>query len=151
MSNIGQGHWVFGFVNTQVSLAWRITLRTQVLYTLPRVLKERWREERTGSSSLNSFQAVLTRVVVESSQPLAAESRSPKWQKDATTSSLSGPTWTSLCSLPYKGHAVPRHHVHLIKVFCQALEPTAFLVHPVLAAGAEDAVVAHSSVIDGAW
>ena len=43
-----------------------------------RVLKERWREERTGISSLNFFQAVFTRVVVESSQPLASESMSPR-------------------------------------------------------------------------
>ena len=39
--------WRFGFVNGQVSLAWSITLRTQELYTRLRVLKERWREERT--------------------------------------------------------------------------------------------------------
>ena len=39
-------------------------------------LKEKWWEERTGSSSLNFFQVVFTSVV-ESSQPLAAESRSP--------------------------------------------------------------------------
>ena len=37
-----------------------------------RVLKERWREERIGSRSLNFFQAVFTRVVVESSQLLTA-------------------------------------------------------------------------------
>ena len=42
------------------------------------VLKERWWEERTGSSSLNFFQAVFTRVVVESWQPLAAGSMSPR-------------------------------------------------------------------------
>ena len=62
-------HWRFGFVNGQVSLAWSIALRTQELYTWPCVLKERWREERTGSRSLNFFQAVFTRDVVESSQP----------------------------------------------------------------------------------
>ena len=38
----------------------------------------RWREERTGSRSLNFFQAVFTPVVVESSQPPAAESMSPR-------------------------------------------------------------------------
>ena len=70
--------WRFGFVNGQVSLAWSIALRTQELYTWPHVLKERWREERTGSRSLNFFQAVFTRVVVESSQPPAAESMSPR-------------------------------------------------------------------------
>ena len=70
--------WRFGFVNGQVSLAWSIALRSQELYTWPHVLKERWREERTGSRSLNFFQAVFTRVVVESSKPPAAESMSPK-------------------------------------------------------------------------
>ena len=70
--------WRFGFFNGQVSLAWSIALRTQELYTRPRVLKERWREERTGSRSLNFFQAVFKRVVVESSQPPAAESMSPR-------------------------------------------------------------------------
>ena len=74
-------HWRFGFVSGQVSLAWSIALRTQELYTWPRVLKERWREDRTGSRSLNFFQAVFTRVMVESSQPPAAESMSPKKQK----------------------------------------------------------------------
>ena len=43
--------WRFGFVNDQVSLAWSIALRTQELYTWPCVLKERWPEERTGTSS----------------------------------------------------------------------------------------------------
>ena len=51
---------------------------THELYTRPCVLKESWREERTGNSSLNFFQAVFTHVVVESSEPLAAESMSPK-------------------------------------------------------------------------
>ena len=70
--------WRFGFVNGQVSLAWSIAHRTQELYTRPCVLKERWHEERTGSRSLNFFQAVFRRVVVESSQPPAAESMSTK-------------------------------------------------------------------------
>ena len=69
-------HVRFGFVNGQVSLAWSIVLCTQELYTQPRVLKERWWEERTGSSSLNFFQAVFTHVDVESSEPPAAESMS---------------------------------------------------------------------------
>ena len=81
--------WRLGFVKGQVSLAWSIALRTQELYTRPRVLRERWQEERTGISSLSFFQAVFTRVVVESSQPPAAESMSPRLQKKATTSSLS--------------------------------------------------------------
>ena len=51
------------FVSGQDSLAWSMALRTQALYTWPRVLLERWRDVRTGSSSLNFFQAVFTRVV----------------------------------------------------------------------------------------
>ena len=70
--------WRFGFVSGQVSLAWSITLCTQQLYTRPCVLKEWWWEERTGSSSLNFFQVVFSRVVVESLQPPAAESMSPR-------------------------------------------------------------------------
>ena len=57
------------FVTGQVSLAWSIALRIHELYTPPRVLKERWGEERIGFSPMNFFQVVFTRVVVESSQP----------------------------------------------------------------------------------
>ena len=71
-------HWRFDFVNGQVSLARSIALHTQELYTRPQILKERWREERTGSRFLNFFQAFSSRVVVESSQPPAAESMSPR-------------------------------------------------------------------------
>ena len=70
--------WRFGIVNGQVPLALSIPLCTQELYTRPRVLKERWLEERTGSSCLNFFQAVFTHVVGESLQLLAAESMSPR-------------------------------------------------------------------------
>ena len=55
-------HWRFDFVNGQVSLARSIALGAQELYMWPCVLKERWQEERTGSSSLNFFQVVFTRV-----------------------------------------------------------------------------------------
>ena len=61
-------YWRQGFVTGQVSLAWSIVLCTHEMYTMPGVLKERWREERTGFSSLNFFLAVFTCVVVESSQ-----------------------------------------------------------------------------------
>ena len=54
----------FGFVNGQVSLAWSIGLHIQELYMWPHGLKEKWLEERTGSSSLNFFQEVFIRVVV---------------------------------------------------------------------------------------
>ena len=70
-------HWRFGFVNGQVSLAWSIALHTKELYTPPCVLKERWQEERTGNN-LKFFQAVFTHAEVECSQPLAAESMSPR-------------------------------------------------------------------------
>ena len=100
--------WRFGFVNGQVSLAWSIALCTQELYTQQRVLKERWQEEKTGSSSMNFFQAVFTRVV-ESSQPLAAKTMSPrskrKYQLQLVRSDLDFPL--------SKGHAVPCHCVHL--------------------------------------
>ena len=63
-------------VNGQVSQGHGALPSAHKLYTRPCILKERWREKRTGSSSLNFFQAVFTHVVVESSQPLAAESMS---------------------------------------------------------------------------
>ena len=111
--SIRSRHWWFGFVNGQVLLAWSIAFYTQHLYTWQSVLKERWWEERSGSNSLNVFQVVFTRVVVESSQQSAAESMSPREKKETTTSSLSGPTWTSLCGLLSKGRAVSCHCVHL--------------------------------------
>ena len=40
-------HQRFGFVISRVSLAWSIALHTQELFMGSRVLKERWREERT--------------------------------------------------------------------------------------------------------
>ena len=49
-------------------------MATHTRATQPHVLKERWQEQRTGISFLKFFQAVFTCVVVESSQPLAAES-----------------------------------------------------------------------------
>ena len=50
-----------------------IALHNQELYTRPPVLKERWQEDRTGSSSLNFFQVFFNHIVVESSQPPAAK------------------------------------------------------------------------------
>ena len=64
--------WGIGFVTGQVSPAWSTEHHTQELYTWPRVLKERWQEERTGSSSLNFFQAVFTHVVIHGYQLLRA-------------------------------------------------------------------------------
>ena len=55
-------HWSFAFLNGQVSLAWFIALLTHELYTRPHVLKERWREERTRSSTLNFFQVFFTAI-----------------------------------------------------------------------------------------
>ena len=69
--------WRLDFVIGQVSLAWSIALRTQELFTR-HVSSEKGGGKRTGISSLNFFQAVFTRVVVESSQPPAAESMSPR-------------------------------------------------------------------------
>ena len=48
--------WRFGFVNGQVSLS----CSAHELYPWPCILKERWREKRTGSSSLDFYQAVFT-------------------------------------------------------------------------------------------
>ena len=53
------------------------TLHTRAVHVAMCLEKEVW-EEGTGISSLNFFQAVFTRVVIESSQPSAAESMSPR-------------------------------------------------------------------------
>ena len=71
-------HWRFGFVPMAESY-WHGALRsTHNTCTHGHVLKERWWKERTCSNSLNFFHAVFKRVVVESSQPSAAESMSPR-------------------------------------------------------------------------
>ena len=56
-------------VSGQVSLACSMVLCTQELYTWSWVLQERWRDVRTGRSSLNFFQAVFTRELTLISQP----------------------------------------------------------------------------------
>ena len=141
--------WRFGFVSGQVSLAWSFALCTQELYTWPHVLKERWQEERADSSSLNFFQAVFTRVVIESSQPSAAENMSPRQQEKATISSSIG--WTHLWSAVQAACSSPALCTSVIRVLCQALDLSAFLVHSVLATVSEDVVAAHSSATDCAW
>ena len=111
-------------------------LCTQELYMWPHVLKERWQEERTGSSSLNFFQAVFTRVIVESHQLLRACLLGSKRKLPPPAS---GPTWTSLelWSAIQGACSSLALCTYVIRVLCQVLEPTAFLVHPVLAAIAE--------------
>ena len=104
--------WRFGFVNGQVSLAWSIALHTQELYTRPRVLKERWYEERTGSRSLNFFQVVFTRVVSKVHSHLLLRA-CLLGSKRKLPPKACGPSWTSFCGLPSKGRAVPQHLVHL--------------------------------------
>ena len=107
-------------------------------------------KERTGSSSLNFFQAVFTHVVVESySHQLlrACLLGSKSYHLQLVRSNLDFPLWSAIqgmCSFLALCTSV-------IRVLCQVLEPTAFLVHPVLAAIAEDAVAAHSSTTDVTW
>ena len=137
-----------GLALSMAKSQWHGVLRSAHKSCTHSLLKERWLEERTGSSPFNFFQSVFTCVVVESSQPPAAESMSPRYQNKATTSNLSGPTWTSFCGLPSKSLAVPWHRQFPV---VRVLEPTAFLEHPVLAAVAEDAFDAHSSATDSTW
>ena len=130
------------------TLAWSIALSTQELYRWLHVLKEKWREDRTSSSSLNFFQAVFKGVVAESSQPQALRAcllgskrklPPPACQVRRMWSAIQGQSYSLALSTSVN------------RVFCQVLEPTAFLVHPVLAATAEDAVAAHFSATDCAW
>ena len=110
----------------------------------PCVLKERWWEKRTGSSSLNFFQAGFKHVVVESSLPSADIEQCIFFQGYRTSdqavakgsyhlqlvrSDLDFPMWSAVqgaCS-----SLAPCTTV--IRILWQLLEPTAFLVHPVLA------------------
>ena len=62
-----------------------------------------------------------------------------------------GSTWTSLWSAIQGACSSLAQCTSVIRVLCQALEPIAFLVHPVLGAIAEDAVAAHSSATGGTW
>ena len=141
--------WRFGFVSCQVSLALSIELLTQELYTWPHALKERWRKERTRSSSWNFFQAVFIGVVVKvhSHWLLRAclQVANGSYHLQLVRSDLDFLFWSAIqraCS-----YLAPCTSV--IRVLCQAPEPTAFLVHPELAAIAEDAIAAHSSATDG--
>ena len=141
--------WRVGFVSGQVSLAWSIALRTWAIHAAT-YLEKRWQEEKTGSSSLNFFQAVFTRGWKFTASGF--------WEHDSYVakgiyhlqllrSNLDVPLWSAIqgaCS-----SLTPCTSV--IRVLCQALEPTTFLMHPVLAVVAEDAVAAHSSVTDSAW
>ena len=80
----------FVLVNGQVSMAWSRVLRTQELYTWPRVMSERRWNVRTGSSwylkyrflifasLLTFFQAIFSPVLTASSQPAPAECMSPR-------------------------------------------------------------------------
>ena len=109
-------------------LAWSIALRTQELHTRPRVLKQRWLEERIGSSFLNVFQTVLTRTVVESSQPPPAEhvlGSKGSYHLQLVRCDLDFPFDQGACS-----SLAPCTSV--IRVLCQTLEPIAFIVHPCL-------------------
>ena len=84
--------WMIALANGQNSLAWRMGLHVQELYTWPQDLQDGWRNVRICSSSLNVFLAVLTWILTASSQPLSMESTSPRQQMEATISSLLGPT-----------------------------------------------------------
>ena len=86
----------FVLVSGQVSLAWIMEFRTQELYTWPRVLYERWQDVRTGSSSMNFFQAVVTQVVTSVSQPRPAESMSPSYPLQLIRYDLDFTLWSAV-------------------------------------------------------
>ena len=136
-------HWRFGFVKGQVLLAWSIALYTQHLYTWPLVLKERWWEKRTGNNSLNFFQVVFIHVVVHSHWLLKAGLLGSKRKLPPPACQVQPglSMWSAV-----QGACISQALcTSVIRVLCQALDPTAFLVHPVLAAIPEDSVPAHSS------
>ena len=128
-----------------------LTGTEQELYMQLYVLKERWHKERTGSSSLNFFKVVFTLLwlKVHSHQLLRACLLGRRRKPSPPTCQVRlGPP--SLVCHP-RGCSSLASCTSVIRVLCQALEPTAFFVHPVLAAVAEDAVATHSRATDGAW
>ena len=82
-------HWHAGLAH--FNGAWHSVYR---LNTWPQDFKEKWQDVRTGSSSLNFFRAVFKEVATTILQPPPSENISPRKQKEATTSSLSGLTFT---------------------------------------------------------
>ena len=142
--------WRQGYVTGQVSLAWSIALRTRVLYARPHVLKERWLEERTGFGSLKFFQEFSHVLWLKAHNHrllraclLGSKRKLPPPVCQTRLGLLSVVCRLRGCSL---APCTP-----VIRVLCQALEPTALLMHPVLTAFAEDAVAAHSSATDSTW
>ena len=143
--------WRQGFVTGQVSQAWSIALRTHVLYTQPCVLKERWREERTGFSSLTSSRRF--------SHVLWLKARNQRLLRACLLGSkrkLPPPVCQARLGLlsvvwHLRGGCSLAPCTPVVRVLCQVLEPTALLMHPVLTAFAEDAVAAHSSATDSTW
>ena len=141
-------HWRLGFVNGQVSLAWSIALHTQELYTLPHVLKVAGRENwyqllellpggfHTWSKAHNH--RLLRACLLGSKWKLPLPACQVYLDFPLLSAILETCSSLALCT-------------PVIRVLCQAHEPTAFLMHPVLTAFAEDAVAAHSSATDSSW
>ena len=142
--------WRQGFVTGQASQAWSIALRTHKLYTRQSVLKERWREERTDFSSLTSSRQSLHVLWLKAHNHrllrvclLGSIRKLPPPVCQARLGLLSVVCRLRACS--YLAPCTP-----VIRVLCQALEPTALLMHPMLTAFA-DAVAAHSNATDSTW
>ena len=138
-----------------VLLAWSIALYTQHLYTWPRVLKERGVEERTGSNSLNFFQVIFTCCGLKFTAVLWFKVHSRRLLRACLLGSkrkLPLPACQVQLGLPYvvccpRGVQFPGT-VYICNQCPLSLDPTAFLVHPVLAATAEDSIPPHSSATD---
>ena len=72
---------------------------------------------RTGSSSLNFFEAVFTRVVTIIAQPPPAESMSPRWHLQLIRSDLNFTLWSAV------NRAGISHSpcTPIIRIWCQSL------------------------------
>ena len=134
-----------GFVNGQVSLVWSIALSIQ----------ERWREERTDISSLNFSSRQFSHVLWSQAhnhrlQRACLLDSKRKLPPSACQAQLGLPSVVChLRGVQFPGTVYTYNQG--VRVLCQALEPTAFLGHPVLTILADDAVAAHSSAPDSAW
>ena len=146
--------WRLRFVNDQVSLAWSTALCTQESNRQQPILKGRWREQRICISSLNFFQAVFTHkhvlwLKVHNHRLLRAclPGSKRKLPPPACQARLELPS--VVCCL--RGVKFPGTVYTCYQGPLRTLEPTAFLMHPVLTAFAEDAVAAHSRATSSTW
>ena len=125
-------HWKFGFVNGQVSLAWSIALRTQELYIHHLSWKKGGGKRELVAAPWTSYRQfshvlwlkahnhwLLRACLIGGKRKLPHPTCQVRLGLPSVISFQGVCSSLTLCTL-------------VIRVLCQVLEPTAFLVHPVL-------------------